>query len=91
MSLPSPSLRITGMALFVFERIYPTPIERKAHLACCIRWPRPRKSRHHTMKDYLSNKEIQRYPAWASSQDARNPDLVKWRKLVLHITYHTRR
>jgi hypothetical protein len=28
MSLPSPSLRITGMTLFVFQKIYPTRIER---------------------------------------------------------------
>jgi hypothetical protein len=37
MSLPTPSLRINGMALFVFLRIYPTQIERKARLACCTR------------------------------------------------------
>ena len=27
MSLPSPSLGMTGMALFVFNRVYPTTIE----------------------------------------------------------------
>jgi hypothetical protein len=37
MSLPSPSLRITGMALFVFQKLYSTHIERTAYLACYIR------------------------------------------------------
>ena len=36
MSLLSPSLRRTGKAVFVFWRIYPTPIERKADLGCYI-------------------------------------------------------
>ena len=33
MSLSNPSLKITKWAVFVFQRMYPTPIERKAHLA----------------------------------------------------------
>jgi hypothetical protein len=37
MSLPSPSLRIIGMALFVFHKLYSTHIERTAYLACCYR------------------------------------------------------